>query len=92
MKVDSRVFITGTPGPRDWYANLIAEPRCTLHLKQAVHVDIPANAVRVLDPAVRRLVLEHLEAHWYRNQGEDIDTLIAEAPMVELTMEGWPAN
>jgi len=33
MHVDGRFFITGTPGPRDWMANLKADPRLVVHLK-----------------------------------------------------------
>ena len=27
--LDGRIYITGTPGRRDWYANLVAEPAFT---------------------------------------------------------------
>lgn len=91
IKVGDRIIITGTPGPRDWYANLLADPRCTLHLKERVRTDIDAVATPVTDSALRLEVFEHLEATWYRNQGEDLATLVAEAPMVELAIDGWPA-
>jgi len=90
LKVDHRLIITGTPGPRDWYANLLAEPRCILHLKQKTRADLPAVAYPVTDRATRMAVMEHVEADWYRNQGEDLETLLAGAPMVELAIPGWP--
>ena len=90
LKVDDRIFITGTPGPRDWYANLLADPSCTVHLKQATKADLVATATAVRDRATRTRVLEHLEAKWYRDQGEDFETLLAEAPMVEIAIAGWP--
>ena len=32
--IDGHLYITGTPGrPRDWYANLLAHPEFTFHLK-----------------------------------------------------------
>src|SRR5258706_12810597 len=31
--IDGQVYITGTPGPRDWYANLLAQPRFVFHIK-----------------------------------------------------------
>ena len=31
-----RIFITGSPGRRDWYANLLATPGFTFHLKGSV--------------------------------------------------------
>ena len=90
LKVGDRLVITGTPGPRDWYANLLANPHCTLHLKERIRVDVPAVAEPITDPALRTEVFDHLEATWYRRQGEDLATLVAEAPMVELHVEGWP--
>ena len=48
-------------------------------------------ATPIVDPAVRAEVFEHLEARWYRHQGEDLDTLLTEAPMVEVAIDGWPA-
>ncbi len=92
LKIGDRLVITGTPGPRDWYANLLADPRCTVHLKERVRADLAATARPVTDEDFRRQVLEHLEATWYRQQGEDLATLVAEAPMVELTIDGWPPD
>ena len=90
LKVGRRIIITGTPGPRDWYANLLAQPSCTVHLKERIRADLPAIATPVTDPDLRTEVFEHLEATWYRRQGEDLETLVAEAPMVELRIAGWP--
>lgn len=92
LKVGDRLIITGTPGPRDWYANLLADPTCTIHLKERLRADIAAVAHPVRDPAVRLEVFEHLEATWYRNQGEDLETLLDEAPMVQLDVAGWPPS
>lgn len=85
LHIDGRFFITGTPGPRDWLANLRANPQLTLHLKQAAPADLAATAREVTDDATRRLVLTHPSAEWYRGQAP-LEQLLAEAPMVELTM------
>jgi deazaflavin-dependent oxidoreductase (nitroreductase family) len=42
--LDGHLYITGTPGRRDWYANLLANPEFTFHLKQRVQVDLSARA------------------------------------------------
>jgi deazaflavin-dependent oxidoreductase (nitroreductase family) len=84
LEVDGRYFITGTPGPRSWLANLRADPNLTVHLKQQVPADLPARATPVTDDTTRRLVLTHGAASWYRSQ-MPIETLVAQAPMVELT-------
>ena len=39
--VEGRLYITGTPGRRDWYANLLAHPEFTFHLKQSVAPTCP---------------------------------------------------
>jgi deazaflavin-dependent oxidoreductase (nitroreductase family) len=45
-----RYWLTGSPGPRDWYANLVAHPEFTLHLKDR---DIRARGRAVTDPDER---------------------------------------
>ncbi|MEL6982915.1 MAG: nitroreductase/quinone reductase family protein [Actinomycetota bacterium] len=84
LNIEGRVFITGTPGRRDWMANLAADPRFTFHLKESVTADLEAEARTVEDEPTRRLVLEHAVATWYRNQ-TPVDELVETAPMVEVT-------
>lgn len=55
---DGEWFLTGKPGiKRDWLANLLAEPRFTLHLKRGVEADVPASAEPITDPDERAEVL-----------------------------------
>jgi deazaflavin-dependent oxidoreductase (nitroreductase family) len=86
LDVDGRFFITGTPGRRDWLANLIDEPRLVVHLKRRADLDLPARAEVVTDPTTRRRVVEHLSAHWYRTQSP-VDDLVETSPMVEVTFD-----
>jgi deazaflavin-dependent oxidoreductase (nitroreductase family) len=83
LDVDGRFFITGTPGRRDWLANLRADAHLTVHLKRRAGIDLPATAERVTDEQTRRAVLEHLSATWYRGQAS-VDELVASAPMIEV--------
>ena len=55
MVVDDAVYICGTPGaggderdrwPRDWMANLLAEPAFVFVLKESVRLELPARATR----------------------------------------------
>lgn len=87
LDVDGRFFITGTPGPRDWFANLSADPSLLVHLKRHAAVDLAARATPVDDPATRGAVLGHLNAAWYRTQ-QPFDTLVALSPMVEVVFDG----
>lgn len=49
---------SGTSGrPTDWYANLLARPAFTFHLKHGVRADLAATAAPVTDPEERRRVL-----------------------------------
>ena len=84
LDIDGRFFITGTPGRRDWLANLLARPDLVVHLKRRARLDLEARAVPVTDPATRRRVLEHMAARWYRGQAS-VDDLVAEAPMIEVS-------
>jgi deazaflavin-dependent oxidoreductase (nitroreductase family) len=54
------VYLTGTPGRRDWYANLLAHPDFTVHLKRDVRADLPARARPITDRERRRVVFERL--------------------------------
>ncbi len=74
--VDGQTYICGTPNAsqpgvehrrRDWLANLVATPEFIVRLKTSVHVDLPAMAVRVDDPAERRRVLTAASTEYYRN-------------------------
>ena len=79
--IDGRYIITGTPGPRDWYANLLANPSMTLHLPSGV--DLPAVATPVLEESFRHTVFTAERTWWYRSQ-VDLEELIATSPMVEM--------
>ena len=86
LDVDGRFFITGTPGRRDWVANLAADPTLVVHLKRHAHVDLPARAVPVDDAVTRRAVFEHPSAVWYLGQ-TPLDELVERAPMVEIRFD-----
>jgi deazaflavin-dependent oxidoreductase (nitroreductase family) len=87
--VDGHVYITGTPGPRDWYANLLAEPRMVFHVKEGVHADLPAHATPIVDPAERRRILGEVmrSNSWFRAQSYDLDAWVAASPLVEVIFD-----
>lgn len=82
FRVDGRFVITGTPGRRDWLANIRANPDVTIHVAGR---DIPARATLVLDPHLREKVFTDAMTSWYSSQAE-LDNLIATSPMVEITL------
>jgi deazaflavin-dependent oxidoreductase (nitroreductase family) len=79
-----RLFISGRPGPRDWYANLVAEPRFTFHLKRTVTADLAAHARPIPDGDERREILLKVAQVWRM----DPERLIAASPLVEVTILG----
>lgn len=85
---DGRLYISGRPGRRDWYANLVAEPRFTFHLKQGITADLAAEARQIPDPDARRDVLTRIAQVWRT----DPERLIADSPLVEVRIVGVAAS
>src|SRR6478752_9671942 len=71
--LDGRIYITGTPGKRDWYANLVAHPEFTFHLKQSAQADLQARATPVTDAAQRQAIMSRILANIGRSSDE-LDT------------------
>lgn len=80
--VEDRVYITGLPGRRSWYANLLAHPEFTFHLKESIQADLPARARPVVDEAERRVVLSGILRQLGRSP--DLDAWVAGSPLVEV--------
>ena len=87
LNVDGVIYITGTPGPRDWFANLAADPSLIFHLKESVVADLPATATIVDQRDERASVFHAPSAAWYLNQGDSLDSLLTHAPMVRLAFD-----
>jgi deazaflavin-dependent oxidoreductase (nitroreductase family) len=83
--LDGRLYITGTPGRRDWYANLLANPEFTFHLKQRVQVDLSARATPILDKAQRQDILGRIIQRLGRNR--DLNAWVDGSPLVEVELQ-----
>jgi deazaflavin-dependent oxidoreductase (nitroreductase family) len=83
-RINGRYYITGTPGPRAWYANLVANPAFTFHLKETTQADLPAHARPITDPDERRQILTDPALSWYHEQVKIIDNFVNNAPLVEV--------
>jgi hypothetical protein len=83
--VDGAIYITGTPGTRDWYANLLAEPSFTFHLKDSTQADLAATADPVTDPGERRRLLEVITDRV--DASHPVDKWVAESPLVHVEFE-----
>lgn len=84
-RVGDRYFLSGTPGRRDWYANLLANPAFTFHLKRSAQTDLPARARPVTDDNERRAVVGEILRELGRP--EDLDAWVAGSPLVEVVFD-----
>ena len=82
---DGVLYISGMPGRRDWYANLVAKPQFTFHLKQSAQADIPATATPITDEAERRRVLSKVVAKW--NKQNELEAFMQSSPLVEVQLD-----
>lgn len=85
--VDGRTYITGTPGPRDWYANLQANPTFVFHLKESIQADLPARARLIDDPEERRRILSTPAMAWYHSQVAAVEELVTGSPLIEVLFD-----
>ena len=85
--IEGQVYITGRPPRRrDWYANLLAHPEFTFHLKQRVRADLPARATPILDQARRRAIIAAI--HQKRGIYRDLDAWVESSPLVAVELLG----
>jgi len=89
--IDGRIYISGIPSPnrRSWLANLEATPEFTFHLKGTVRADLPARARIIDDVSERREILPYIARNWRRN---DIDRMVRQSPLVEVTLGAVTAD
>ena len=80
---DGRTFLSGSPGRRAWYANLLAHPEFTFHLKGSARADLPAFARPITDQAEREGVIRGIRQELGRGTG-DLDEWVASSPLVEV--------
>lgn len=82
--LDGHLYLTGSPGKRDWYANLVANPTFTFHLKEGIQVDLAARARAITDPAERRLIIRQLLDRL--GQPGNLEAWVRGSPLVEVTL------
>lgn len=82
--LDGTVYISGTPGPRDWYANVQADPQLTFHVKQGAQADLPARAELIVAPEERRRIMARIiAANSYFADG-DLEAWVARSPLIAV--------
>lgn len=85
FNLDGRIYITGSPGRRSWYANLLANPEFTFHLKGSTKADLPARARQITSPEERRGVLTEIQplAGTFR----ELEPWVDGSPLIEVSFE-----
>jgi deazaflavin-dependent oxidoreductase (nitroreductase family) len=86
-RYDGRTFLSGSPGRRDWYANLVANPGFTFHLKGSAQADLPAVARPITDEPERREVIEGILDDLGRGSG-NLEEWVASSPLAEVEFSG----
>lgn len=81
-RLDDRFYMTGSPGRRDWYANLTANPDFTFHLKETTAADLAARATPITEPAAKRAILERITKAV--GQADSLDEWVERSPLVEV--------
>ena len=81
---EDRFIVTGTPGPRDWYANVLSDPKVTVEARDG---EYPATARVVDDESFRRRFFADRATRWYSSQAQ-LEALVKSAPMIEIVFHG----
>jgi deazaflavin-dependent oxidoreductase (nitroreductase family) len=81
-QADGRYWLTGSPGARDWYANVLAHPEFTLHLNG---LDVQVRGRAVTDPGERARIFGEIVPGltW----AGTLESWLAASPLVEILFE-----
>jgi deazaflavin-dependent oxidoreductase (nitroreductase family) len=81
-RADGRFWLTGSPGSRDWYANMLAHPEFTLHLRG---LDLRVRGRPVTDADERARVFGQIvpTLDW----AGSLESWLAGSPLVEITLD-----
>jgi deazaflavin-dependent oxidoreductase (nitroreductase family) len=85
-RVDDQIYLTGLPGRRDWYANLLANPDFTFHLKQSAAADLPAHATPITDREERRAIFARILSNLDGTQ--DLEAWLSGSPLMLVDFNG----
>ena len=85
--VDDRYYITGRPGPRSWYANVLANPAITFHFKESTEADVEGTARAVTDAdAKRAFFLSAKKLSEYINE-DNVQEWVDGSPLIEVVFD-----
>ena len=74
---DGDYYLTGQPrGPRDWNANILANPEFTLHLKNGVSADVVVAGEAEPDPNERERIIRRAQIENWNYPSEKVESSI----------------
>lgn len=81
------------PATRSWYANLLANPEFTVHLKHGIRADLAARAEPIIELAARHRIFsaivddlnQPLHAGYLSQPVEPVDAWVAGSPLMHVT-------
>ena len=83
-RIDGRYYITGWPGRRAWYANLLEDPRFVITFTRSSNLALAAVAHPITEPALRRRIIDAVfEIEGGRAHGE-IGEWVESSPIIEF--------
>ncbi len=87
--IDGSLYLSGIPGKRGWYANMLANPAFTFHLKESVEADLEATAIAITDADERRQVIAKIAEQY--GATAPLEEWVASSPLVrvELSPTDW---
>jgi hypothetical protein len=94
-RVEGEIYLTTQPAKRSWYANLLATPEFTFHLKHGIRADLAAKAEPVLDPDERlrifRAIIDDLNQPLHRGYlsqpVEPVADWVAGSPLMHVLFD-----
>ncbi|MCA9888381.1 MAG: hypothetical protein KC546_08405 [Anaerolineae bacterium] len=85
LENDLVIDITTTGRKRDWYANMLANPHITFHLKESVQATIPARVEPIIEPETKRPIVTQIAEAW--NNTDRIEEWLVSGPLVRVHLE-----
>jgi deazaflavin-dependent oxidoreductase (nitroreductase family) len=79
---EGRFIVTGTPGPRDWYANVLANRNVMVRARAE---EYQGQASVVADRAFRQRFFTDGPTRWYPAQSQ-LTALVETAPMIQIEL------
>jgi hypothetical protein len=83
--VEGEIYLSGRPQPRDWYANLLADPAFTFHLKQSIYSDLRASATPITDAVERARIIGVI--HDRVKSTVSLDEWVRSSPLVRVDFD-----